>query len=317
VIFYYFTCGDNLNVPRGTQTTNPAIARKFKKMSSQKEIYLTCEDYTVSNKKFNLVYNEKFDMLETFPQPCAEDFPSFYKSEDYISHTDSKKSLIDKLYQIVKGYTLNKKLTLIDSFKTEQNDLLDVGCGTADFLLKCKNNGWNAVGVEPNENAKNLAEAKLAKRTISKIYTDIIEINTEKFDVITLWHVLEHVPNLEDYILKLKLLLKPNGVLIIAVPNFKSYDANYYKQFWAAFDVPRHLWHFSKKSIQLLFLKERMKIVKILPMKFDSYYVSLLSEKYKNGRNNFFNAFYIGLLSNLKASRTKEYSSLIYIIKKS
>jgi len=284
-------------------------------MSTDKKIFLTCKDYTVSKQKFELVYNDKFDMLETFPQPKIEDLGNYYKSDDYISHTDSKKSIIDKLYQIVKGYTLNKKLKLINSFKTNQKNLLDVGCGTGDFLLNCKNNGWKVEGVEPNKNAKNLAKSKLAINQHSIVYTDLSEINSKQFDVITLWHVLEHVPNLPTYISNLKLLLKPNGVLVIAVPNYKSYDANYYKQFWAAFDVPRHLWHFSKKSIQLLFSEKKMSVVKIHPMKFDSFYVSLLSEKYKTGTTNFIKAFCVGLLSNLKATRTKEYSSLIYIIK--
>jgi len=276
---------------------------------------ITCEDYTVSNEKFDLVYNEKFKMFETYPQPKIEELGRYYESSAYISHTDSKKSFVDKLYQIVKGYTLNKKLKLINSFKTEQKNLLDVGCGTGDFLLNCKNNGWNVVGVEPNKNAKSLAETKLLVNSPSNIYSDLIHINEEKFDVITLWHVLEHVPNLSSYIANLKLLLKPNGVLVIAVPNYKSYDANYYKQFWAAFDVPRHLSHFSKKSIQLLFSKQQMDVVKILPMKFDSFYVALLSEKYKHGKSNFIKAFYIGFLSNLKALSSKEYSSLIYLIK--
>jgi len=284
-------------------------------MNFLKNTKITCEDYTVSNDKFDLVYNKKLDMLETFPQPKIEDLGKYYESVDYISHTDSKKSVIDKLYQIVKGYTLNKKLKLINSFKTEEKNILDVGCGTGDFLLNCKNNGWNIAGVEPNLSANNLAKTKLSKSEPSKIYSDIAEINSEKFDVITLWHVLEHVPNLSEYTSKLKLLLKPNGVLVIAVPNYKSYDASYYKQFWAAFDVPRHLWHFSKKSIQLLFSEQQMNVVKILPMKFDSFYVSILSEKYKTGKNNFINAFCIGLLSNLKAMGSKEYSSLIYIIK--
>lgn len=284
-------------------------------MNFFKNTKITCQDYTVSNEKFELVYNKKLDLLETFPQPKIEDLYKYYESVDYISHTDSKKSVIDKLYQIVKGYTLNKKVKLINSFNTEDKSVLDVGCGTGDFLLKCKKNGWNVVGVEPNSNAYNLAKTKLSKGRASKIYSDIIVMNTEKFDVITLWHVLEHVPNLSEYILKLKSLLKPNGVLLIAVPNYKSYDASYYKIFWAAFDVPRHLWHFSKKSIQFLFSEQNMAIEKILPMKFDSFYVSLLSEKYKNGKNNFIKAFCIGLLSNLKAMRTKEYSSLIYIIK--
>ncbi len=280
-----------------------------------KNTKITCQDYTVSNQNFELVYNDKFDMLETFPQPKIEDLGNFYESEDYISHTDSKKSVVDKLYQIVKGYTLNKKLKLINSFKTDQKNLLDVGCGTGDFLLNCKTNGWKVEGVEPNNNAKNLAKSKLAINQPSVVYTDLSEINSKQFDVITLWHVLEHVPNLSAYILNLKLLLKPNGVLVIAVPNYKSYDANYYKQFWAAFDVPRHLWHFSKNSIQLLFSEQKMNVVKTHPMKFDAFYVSLLSEKYKTGTTNFIKAFCIGLLSNLKALRTKEYSSLIYVIK--
>ncbi|PCH53551.1 MAG: methyltransferase [Flavobacteriaceae bacterium] len=276
---------------------------------------ITCEDYTVSNEKFDLIYNKKYDMLDTFPQPKIEDLGKYYESSAYISHSDSKKSFVDKLYQIVKIFTLNKKLKLINSFNTDLKNLLDVGCGTGDFLLNCKNNGWNVVGVEPNEKAKSLAETKLVVNSSLKIYSDLTHISKEKFDVITLWHVLEHVPNLSVYISNLKLLLKPNGVLVVAVPNYKSYDANYYKQFWAAFDVPRHLWHFSKKSIELLFSKEDMVVDKILPMKFDSFYVSLLSEKYKHGKSNFITAFYIGLLSNLKARTTKEYSSLIYVIK--
>ncbi|MFK5957494.1 MAG: class I SAM-dependent methyltransferase [Lutibacter sp.] len=284
-------------------------------MNNNKKHYLTCKDYTVSNQKFDLRYNNKLEMLVTSPQPKLEELASYYKSSAYISHTDSKKSLTDKLYQFVKLYALKKKLNLINSFNSEEKKILDIGCGTGDFLLTCVNNGWNVVGVEPNNNAKKLAEAKLTSNQESQIYSELKTLTSQKFDVITLWHVLEHVPNLEDYILKLKLLLKPNGVLVVAVPNYKSYDATYYKQFWAAFDVPRHLWHFSKKSIQLLFSEVKMNVVKILPMKFDSFYVSLLSEKYKSGKSNFVIAFCIGLLSNLKALKTKEYSSLIYIIK--
>lgn len=285
-------------------------------MISETTHYLTCKDYTVSNKNFDLVYHNDLDMLETFPQPKAEELSGYYESDDYISHTDSKETVVDKVYQIVKKYALTNKLKLINSFKSSGKNLLDVGCGTGDFLLVCKNNGWKVTGVEPNAKAKITAENKLKGTADSEIYSEINQLNSEaQFDVITLWHVLEHVPNLEVYISSLKKLLKPGGVLIVAVPNFKSYDANYYKQFWAAFDVPRHLWHFSKKSIRLLFEKNEMNVVKILPMWFDSFYVSLLSEKYKNGKGNFLKAFYIGLLSNIKAMGTKEHSSLIYLLK--
>lgn len=276
--------------------------------------YVTCVDYTVSNKKFDLMYNSNFSMLETTPKPPVEELGYYYESSDYISHTDAKKTIIDKIYQVVKKYTLNKKLQLINSFQTESKNILDVGCGTGDFLEICNSNNWNVVGVEPNESARKLSIKKL--NASSKIYKDIFELKHEQFDVITLWHVLEHVPDLDAYILQLKKLLKPNGVLIVAVPNYKSYDALYYKQFWAAFDVPRHLWHFSQKSIQLLFSKEKLEVVKTLPMKFDSFYVSLLSEKYKTGKSNFLKAFYIGFKSNLKAMRSKEYSSLIYVLKR-
>jgi predicted SAM-dependent methyltransferase len=143
----------------------------------------------------------------------------------------------------------------------------------------------------------------------------LLKFNSQSFDVITLWHVLEHLPNLENQLSTFKRLLKSNGTLIIAVPNYKSYDALYYKSFWAAFDVPRHLWHFSEDSISKLVSKQNMRVEKTLPMKFDSYYVSLLSEKYKNGVSNIFNAVRVGWLSNFKAKRSGEYSSLIYIVK--
>ena len=202
---------------------------------------------------------------------------------------------------------------MINSFQSETKTVLDVGCGTGDFLLICKTNGWSVVGVEPNSKAKKLTKDKLQTDVI---FENINEIKSNQFDVITLWHVLEHVPDLDEYILKLKLLLKPNGILVIAVPNYKSFDARYYKNFWAAFDVPRHLWHFSQKSIQLLFSKFNFKLEKVLPMYFDSFYVSLLSEKYKSGSSNFIKAFFVGLYSNLKAISNNEYSSLIYILKK-
>ena len=284
-------------------------------MKGEKEVYLTCKDYTVSNKRFDLLYNKSFDLLETFPQPSVKELPYFYKSEAYISHTDSKKSFSDKLYQLVKTFTLKNKLKLVNSFNTKEKSILDVGCGTGEFLLTCKKNGWNISGVEPSKNAKRIANAKLFKSDTSKIVENIEALSNQQFDVITLWHVLEHVPNATEYISKLKMLLKPSGVLIVAAPNFKSFDALYYKKYWAAFDVPRHLWHFSKEAIHQLFSIYNFKVVKILPMYFDSFYVSLLSEKNKTGNSNLMKAFFVGLLSNLKAIRSKEYSSLIYILK--
>lgn len=288
-------------------------------MGNIKHKYLTCEDFTVSNEKFDLLMDKDLDMLITSPQPKANDLGRYYESEDYISHTDSKSSVFDKVYQLVKNYTTKQKLQLINSFQSKENTILDIGCGTGDFITFCKQNGWNITGVEPNNQARNLASGKINSEVNRTVIFESIESlkknNTEKYDVITMWHVLEHVPNLEEYISYLKQLLKPNGTLVIAVPNYKSYDANHYGKFWAAFDVPRHLWHFSKRSIQKIFLKFDLELIRTVPMKFDSYYVSLLSEKYKSGSSNPFKAFYIGFVSNLKAKSSKEYSSLIYILK--
>ncbi len=279
---------------------------------SENKSYLVCKDYSVSQKEFELKYNSEYEMLETFLQPKESDLHLYYEDENYISHTDSQKSLTDKIYQFVKRIALKNKLKLINSFDVDKKLILDIGCGTGDFLQTCNNNYWNVFGIEPNIKAKEIAIKKIDN---SQIFSDIDELDKKKFDIITLWHVLEHIPNLNNYISKLKSLLKKDGTLIIAVPNFNSYDAIYYKNFWAGFDVPRHLWHFSKKSISKLFEKQKMKVQKIIPMKFDSFYVSLLSEKHKTGKNNFLKAFLIGLKSNLKAKKSKEYSSLIYVIK--
>lgn len=270
--------------------------------------FLNCKDHSVSKESYELLKNIEYDMLVTSPVPS--DLENYYKSEEYISHTDSRKSLLDKIYQSVRKYTLQKKLALLNSFQTDNKKVLDIGSGTGDFLLTCRKDGWSVFGVEPNKEARKISEIKEVK--VSRSIHTVLEKN---FDIITLWHVLEHVENLEEYISLLKEKLSPNGKLIIAVPNYKSYDANHYKEFWAAFDVPRHLWHFSQKSIEKLFSSVSMKIEKTLPMRFDSYYVSILSEKYKRGKNNFFKAFWVGFLSNYKAKKTKEYSSLIYILK--
>jgi len=277
------------------------------------EPYISCKDYTVSHETFSIFIDKKNELLITTPQPLIENLGKYYESEEYISHSNTSKTVIDKVYQRVRNHTIKKKVKLINSFNCEEKTILDIGAGTGDFLAACKNNGWQIAGVEPNDKARTIA----CKKTQGdlQIMESLEKFNGNTFDVITMWHVLEHVPNLTAYISQLKLFLKPKGTLIIAVPNFKSYDANYYKEFWAAYDVPRHLWHFSKKSIQELFRKEKMEVVKVVPMKFDSYYVSLLSEKNKTGKSNFIKAFFIGFKSNIKARTSKESSSHIYIIK--
>jgi 2-polyprenyl-3-methyl-5-hydroxy-6-metoxy-1,4-benzoquinol methylase len=276
-------------------------------------IFIKVKDHSVSGEEFQLLYNKELDLLETFPQPEAEKLSEYYKSEDYISHTDTKRNLLEFVYHSVRQIALKQKLKLINSFDSESKNLLDIGCGTGDFLEKALKDNWTIIGIEPDEQARKIANSK----TNNSVY-EIAQLNklqANSFDVITLWHVLEHLPNLEMHTAVFKSLLKPNGTLVIAVPNFKSYDAEYYKTFWAAYDVPRHLWHFSRTAIEGLFKRKNLKLMKTLPMKFDAYYVSLLSEKYKSGIMNPFKAFWIGFKSNRKAKRSKEYSSHIYILK--
>ncbi|WP_300565004.1 class I SAM-dependent methyltransferase [Flavobacterium sp.] len=277
---------------------------------SNQTVFIKVKDYSVSQENFELLIDENLQLLKTHPQPSLDVLPKYYESEDYISHTDGKRSLFEKAYHLIKSYSLQKKVSLINSFHPEKGRVLDIGAGTGDFLATAKAKGWATTGLEPNEKAKNSAISKGVS-----FENDIKNIENQSFDVITMWHVLEHVPDIEQQIKELKRLLKPNGTIFIAVPNYKSFDANYYGNFWAAYDVPRHLWHFSKIAIEKLFAKENMKLVKILPMVFDSFYVALLSEKYKNGKMNFFKAFYIGLKSNVKAKQNLEYSSHIYVIK--
>ena len=277
---------------------------------SNKKHFLTVKDYSVSKETFDLYHDQNLDMLITFPQPSMENLGKYYESEDYISHTDHKRSLFEKLYHFIKSIALKNKLNLINSLQPNKGRILDIGAGTGDFLTVAHNDGWAIMGIEPSDKAKTIAKSKGVS-----FVEQTTELENHSFDVISMWHVLEHVPDLDTQIKELKRLLKPTGTLIVAVPNFKSFDAKHYGKFWAAFDVPIHLWHFSKKSIQLLFDKEEMKLEKVLPMKFDSFYVSLLSEKYKSGKMNFIKAFFIGLQSNWKAKKNFEYSSHIYIIK--
>jgi 2-polyprenyl-3-methyl-5-hydroxy-6-metoxy-1,4-benzoquinol methylase len=280
-----------------------------------KTLFLKVKDHSVSGEQFQLLYNIEMDMLETYPQPSEDNLSIYYQTKDYISHTDSKRNVMEHVYHAVRQITLKSKIKRISAHSKNGRRLLDVGCGTGDFLLAAIQKGWDVTGIEPNEKARAIANSKSNKKVFD---TDqLSQLEKEQFDVITLWHVLEHLPNLEKQITTFKKLLKPNGTLIIAVPNFKSFDAHYYKSFWAAYDVPRHLWHFSKTAISKLFQKENLLVVEIRPMLFDAFYVSLLSEKYKTGSMNPLKAFWMGFRSNMKAKRTKEHSSHIYILKQS
>jgi len=279
------------------------------------EPFLSCTDFTVSKEKFTILRDYQLDFLVTSPRPLADDLMHYYESEDYISHTDADDNLFDKTYQFVRKITIKSKIKKLKKANPNATSILDVGCGTGDFLSSCFKSEFEVFGVEPNKQAREIALKKMNNNSVFDSFDSLKKVTNCKFDIITLWHVLEHVPNLIEYIKTLKKLLNPNGVLVIAVPNFKSYDAHHYKEFWAAYDVPRHLWHFSKTAIATLFKKVDLEIVKTHPMIFDAFYVSLLSEKYNQKNFKNLRAFCIGVISNFKALFTKEYSSCIYILK--
>lgn len=274
-------------------------------------IHQTCKDHTVTGKDFDLVYDEEREMLITTPKPGKSEISGYYQSQDYISHTDSNKTYFDKIYQKVKKYMLQKKLGWINKKMPAKGRILDIGAGTGDFLVEAEKKGWKIDGVEPSETARAHAKSKGIK-----LRETTEEFTSNSFDVITMWHVFEHVYDLRAQIVELEHLLKKGGLLVIAVPNFKSYDANYYKEHWAAYDVPRHLWHFSQRSFKHLFSGTGFKHSGSRPLIFDSFYVSFLSEKYRTGKTKIFNPLWIGLRSNIEARYTSEYSSIAYFFRK-
>lgn len=272
--------------------------------------FLDCKDYTVSQKIFSIVECENCGFHFTNPIPKNEDIGQYYKSESYVSHSSTNKGFINKLYQLVRKRTLKQKVKLIQSESNGKNHL-DIGAGTGHFINATSQAGFNSLGLEPDQDARILA-IKLHNANIKPL-EQLFDLDDKSMDVITMWHVLEHVYHLKQDLTKITSVLKDDGVMVVAVPNMSSYDAKKYKQYWAAYDLPIHLHHFQPQDISNLFDQFNMKVDKILPMKYDSFYVSMLSEKYKGG--NIISAFFTGLISNLKANNNS-YSSQIYILRK-
>jgi SAM-dependent methyltransferase len=277
---------------------------------------LECKDYTVSKEPFEVWECVNCTMRFTNNVPSANHMGPYYKSADYVSHSNSKKGLVNKLYHMVRNYTLGTKLQLIKSATCkEEGSLLDVGAGTGAFANKMQQAGWTVNGLEPDEMARRnaLNSYNLQLQTLD----DLHNFPVNSFDVITMWHVLEHVHDLHAYLTTFEEILKRDGKLFIAVPNYTSFDAKLYGRFWAAYDVPRHLYHFSPKSMQILLAGKGFKLAAKRPMWFDSFYVCLLSERYKTGSLNSVGGFINGLRSNIKAVGDKaRCSSIIYVVEK-
>jgi 2-polyprenyl-3-methyl-5-hydroxy-6-metoxy-1,4-benzoquinol methylase len=278
--------------------------------SDKKSLLLTCIDNTVSKKAFELQECGTCGFVYTSPRPQNSDLGKFYESDEYISHSNTKKGIVSRLYQSVRNRTLRQKLELINS-RQKKGALLDIGCGTGEFANVMKLDGWNVRGIEPGDNAREMAKKNFGLDVQPE--EAIANIPAGSMDVITMWHVLEHVPDLQGRIQELKSMLKQDGLLIIAVPNRNSHDAAHYGKHWAAYDVPRHLWHFRPQDIRALVTPHGFEVKEVLPMRFDSYYVSMLSEKYSTGAVRYFSAFRRGWASNSKAGK-EAWSSQIYVI---
>lgn len=270
---------------------------------------MTIKDFSVTGETFELLYEVERDLWRTTPVP--KNLGQYYESEDYISHTDAKRNFLEVLYASVKRKNLQKKAQAIENQIVKGKKLLDFGAGTGDFVKFAQQRGFDSIALEPNV----LASEKAQQKGLS-VFNSLEQVKDRRFNVITLWHVLEHLPNLDRDIKSLLALLEDDGLLVIAVPNYKSWDAQHYKSYWAAYDVPRHLWHFSRNSIRIIFEEQHCQVVKEIPMRYDAFYVSLLSEKYKGNVLRMPVAFLKGLYSNLHAMFTGEYSSMIYLIRK-
>ena len=266
------------------------------------------KDHFLSHEEFEVVPSSYEGILRTMPKLSAQELSKYYESENYISHQTESKSFMDRVYQKAKNFMIGRKKKLVYSYH-KQGVILDVGTGTGDFLKAFSNDKWTKNAIEPNVEL----HQKLNNENVT-IISSIGHLENSKYDIITLWHSLEHIPNLEESIAKLKDALKPNGIILLAVPNYKSWDARYYKQFWAAWDVPRHVWHFSKSGVSSLFKTYQLNLINIRPLWLDAFYIAMVSEKYKNS-GNALRAILIGAISNVFGMLKNEFSSFTYVFK--
>lgn len=280
--------------------------------------YLTCIDHSVSHETFGILQCNNCELLITSPRPDETDLEKYYLSPTYTSHINQGKSLLDRTYLLARTFTLKWKLSLLEKYHSKQKgSILDFGCGVGQFLNVALKGGWMTTGVEPSKVARMNADPMVSQNIAPSLQD--IAAQPKKFDAITAWHVIEHVSELSKTIEILKQLLKDNGTMFIAVPNHNSWDARHYKSYWAAYDVPRHLWHFNIHSMTSLLSAHSLNVTRVVPMRLDAFYVSLLSERYGGGSiglNGLAKTLINGLRSNRSAKKNMEYSSLIYIVKK-
>lgn len=272
---------------------------------------LSAKDYLISHELFHVEQCVTCGGLFTNPRPNDLNISKYYHSSDYISHARSARSFTERLYMRVRNYMISLKIRFLNNFLPVSARVLDIGCGTGDFAEALNKRGYEAMGYEPNPGASKIAEEKGIKLVTGE--QALLNIPDQTFDAITLWHVLEHLHQPVQMLEQCKRLLKPGGVLLLATPMHNCFDASFYKNEWAAWDLPRHLLHFSRESLVNLLERQGFEPRKRKGMPFDSFYVSLLSEQNRGTRSpviRYIRAIFIGMWSNMLAAGGKrEWSS--------
>ena len=279
--------------------------------SEKTQMYLWVKDLFLTGEAFEIHECLKCGLLFTEPRPDASSIGKYYQSEEYYSHQENKSGFIPKIYESVKKVNLRHKRRLATK-GLKAGTMLEIGCGVGDFLHEMEQKGWKCTGIEPSEEAKAIAKNRVKANILNP--EELASLKDESFDLITMWHVLEHVDNLKEEVMHLQRLLKKGGRLVLALPNFKSADAEHYREYWAAYDVPRHLNHFCRESINNIFKNTKLKLKKTDKLVWDAYYISYMSEKYKNHTMPLLKGAMKGMISNIKARKSGEWSSLVYVL---
>jgi 2-polyprenyl-3-methyl-5-hydroxy-6-metoxy-1,4-benzoquinol methylase len=278
--------------------------------------WLNVPDHFLTGEQFALTQCSSCGFLFTQDHPDSDEIDRYYESADYISHNDSAGGFFASVYMIAREFMLRRKRKMVCRATGLKNgNILDIGSGTGHFLSVMRARGWQVKGLEINDKARAFSIAEFGLEVLSP--ASIGSLPSASFDAITLWHVLEHLQNPFSYASEIVRFLNPGGVCLVALPNSSSFDARHYNEFWAAYDVPRHLWHFTPETFKLFAEKSGFEIISVRSLPLDVIYISLLSEKYRRSALHFIRGLVKGVwFMALSLFLKNRNSALVYILKK-